>query len=201
VVLENGLLQTGIGGADLTLKTAFSYFFGLSLLFPFLVKGFFVHQKYFYKKRIIQEMDWASGVCLAVTSDVFQHIPGFPEDYFMYAEDVALGRSIRGLGKIIYYPLAKVRHTQGNQTAEDRGEIGTLWLESLFRYFKKKNNLDSSSFKLFLLKLIFLGGFSLRRIGYGLGSFFQKGRDREKARRLKSYSRYVFKNLFRNTPG
>lgn len=197
VVFENAQYQTGIGGSDLSLKTAFVYFFGLSLLFPRLFKGFFTHQKYFSRKGIIQEMDWASGVCLAVKSDVFQNVPGFPEDYFMYAEDVALGERIRRWGKIIYFPMAKVIHTPKNQKADDNGEINTLWLASLFQYFKTKYDLDSFALRLFCLKLIFLGGFCLRWIGYGISSFFQKDRASAGARMNQGYCRYVFKNLFK----
>lgn len=197
VVHEDGRFQIGIGGSDLSLKSAFAYFFGFSHLFPSFLNGFFIHQNYFYNKRIIKEIDWASGVCLAVKSDVFKQISGFDEDFFMYSEDVALGEKIRRLGKIVYYPLAKVVHSQKKHTGNSTEGINTLWLTSLFKYFQKKNNLDSFSIKLLLLKLIFLGGLSLRQIFQGLNALLGNEEAKKKSKTFKAFNRHIRKSIFK----
>jgi GT2 family glycosyltransferase len=108
VFLGDGSLQTGVGGYELSLATALAYFFFLSSLFPKYSKGFFISQHYFRKNGQIPMLDWVSGVCLVVRGDAMRKVPGFPEHFFMYAEDLALCRELRVLGQIIYFPHAQV---------------------------------------------------------------------------------------------
>ena len=197
VVHEDGRFQIGIGGSDLSLKSAFFYFFGFSHLFPSIFHGFYFNQNYFFNKRIIKEIEWASGVCLAVKSDVFKRISGFDEDFFMYAEDVALGEKIRSLGKIVYFPLSKVVHSRKKHIGNSTKGVDTLWLTSLFKYFQKKNNLDSFSIKLILLKLIFLAGFSLRRIFHRLIALFGNAEAKKRSKSFKAFNRHIRKRLFK----
>jgi GT2 family glycosyltransferase len=191
-------LETGVGGYDLSLKTAFSYFSGLSILFPTVFKGFFIHQGYFYRKKIILEMDWISGVCLALKTGLIGSILRLPEDFFMYAEDTAFCREIRRKGKIIYYPNATVIHTHDGYEDVEKPVNPALWISSLFRYYQDKESQSPVAVKLSLLKLVFMGGFFLRWIGYSLFPISRR-RHRVQAPKFRLYCLYIAKNLFART--
>ena len=189
VHLSEGGCQTGVGGSELTLKSAFNYFSGLSVLFPRRFRGLFLHQPFFIKKNLIPEIQWASGVCLITKRHLWEKITGFPEDSFMYAEDLSVCRQIRSLGKIVYFPSARIVHFSGEEKSE---WAGTLWLDSLFNYYQKISP-EPKKLRLALLKCIFVLGFWGRMVFYRAGRLFL-GRDvRTKFRDLRTYSGHILK--------
>lgn len=177
--------QTGIGGYELSLSSAFAYFFFLSILFPRIFKGFYFHQKYFRKKKLIAELDWISGVCFVVRNQVFENISGFPESFFMYAEDVAFSKSVKALGKIVYFPRAQVYHIKEDSIFQSRQG---MWLDSIFQYYKSIIGAKGRRGKLILLKIIFLLGLWLR--------LMLRGRFKEN-KKLYFYCIYIVKSLFK----
>jgi len=177
--------QTGIGGYELSLSSAFVYFFFLSILFPRIFKGFYFHQKYFRKKELIVELDWISGVCFVVRNQAFENISGFPETFFMYAEDVAFSKSIKALGKIVYFPRAQVYHIK--EDSKFQSHQG-MWLDAIFRYYKSIIGAKGRRGKLILLKIIFLIGLWMRLILRGR----LKGN-----KKLYFYCRFVVKSLLK----
>jgi N-acetylglucosaminyl-diphospho-decaprenol L-rhamnosyltransferase len=190
VVHPSGAYQTGIGGYDLSAATVFNYAFFLSLLFPSAFKGFFIHQKYFVKKNLCCEVDWLSGVCLTAKSQAVLKTSGFPEDYFMYAEDIALGKKLRQTGKLIFYPGAQVVHWKGS----DR-KWNTSWLGSVLDYHETNN---PSIAERFLVRFFFTGGFFLRYIFYASLSVWDKtGKYVSKANEVKKYGGYLFLKLWK----
>lgn len=190
VALEDGRDQTGIGGYELTLASAFNYFFFLSILFPRICKGFYLHQPYFRKKARIVTLDWASGVCLVVRAKVFARINGFPEDFFMYAEDVALGRDLRAEGKIIFFPEARVVHLQ--QLESEGSAAPGVWLDSLFDYYRLQNG-GKKRCRLVVLKMIFLAGFGLRWVYFYL---LRSTKFSNHKKMLQIYCRHIIKSIF-----
>jgi len=189
VFLEDGRDQTGIGGFELTLANAFKYFFFLSILFSAWFNGFYLHQTYFRKKNLVKELDWASGVCLAVRCEAFAKIKGLSESYFMYAEDVAFGRDLRSLGKIVYYPESQVTHLK--QVSEADKEPG-LWLDSLFRYYNLQS-IKNKKCRFFCLKLIFLAGFWMRWVYFAL---LRSTKFKNHKKMLQIYYRHIIKSIF-----
>jgi len=58
---------------------------------------------------------WLSGSCLAVRREAFEAIGGFDERYFMFFEDVDLGRRLGEAGYAsVYVPAATVTHLGGH---------------------------------------------------------------------------------------
>jgi N-acetylglucosaminyl-diphospho-decaprenol L-rhamnosyltransferase len=192
IFINPGELQTGIGGYELSLKTAFNYSFFLSIFFPRLFKGFFIHQKYFRKKRTVVELDWISGVCLVLRSDAARFLR-FPEDFFMYAEDIALCQEIRNHGRIVYFPHSQIFHHRGSYPS---GKTPTLWIDSLFQYYRMQNS-DKVLKKLWVLKIVFVFGFLLRFFGYAVLGIVSKNKNFKKRMELLHYSRHIISNYFR----
>lgn len=64
------------------------------------------------------DVGWLSGACILVRRSVFDAIGGFDERYFMYFEDVDLGRRLAAAGfRNRYVPEAEVTHIGGRSTA------------------------------------------------------------------------------------
>lgn len=81
-------------------------------------KQFWLNQKCFSKytpKNKNPTPVWAiSGGALLIKKSLFQKISGWNEKYFIYFEDLDLCRSLRRLGKkIYYYPATQVIHRHG----------------------------------------------------------------------------------------
>lgn len=59
----------------------------------------------------IQKVDWVSGACMMVRSDVFEKLVGFDEKLFMYVEDMEICYRANKLGLLTYfYPNLSLRH-------------------------------------------------------------------------------------------
>ena len=192
VFTDQGKLQTGVGGYELSIGSAFTYFSFLSILFPQLFKGFFIHQRYYRKKGLILELDWISGVCFVMRREMAVLLR-FDEDFFMYAEDIAICREIRQYGKVVYYPFARIFHQMKKNSTP---ESGTRWLDSLFRYYRT-HNAGKNQGKLWILKGIFVFGFFLRALGYTILAGFSRSQYSGRKKVLLSYCRYIMRGFFR----
>jgi len=59
----------------------------------------------------IQKVDWVSGACMMVRSDVFENLNGFDEKLFMYVEDMEICFRAKKLGFLAYfYPNLSLKH-------------------------------------------------------------------------------------------
>lgn len=60
------------------------------------------------------DVDWASGACMLVKSDVFHRMSGFDAHFFAHMEEIDLCWRMRNLGwKVGYYGEVKVYHVGG----------------------------------------------------------------------------------------
>lgn len=83
---------------------------------------------------------WLSGACVLVRRVAFDQVGGFDERYFMYFEDVDLGRALGQAGWTnLYAPSAQIMHI-GGATAS-RYPVRTLSAhhDSAYRYIAKKH--------------------------------------------------------------
>ena len=78
---------------------------------------------------------WLSGSCLLVRRSAFDAIGGFDERYFMYFEDVDLGRRLLQAGwSSVYVPEAVVTHIGGDATAKVAAAMVAAHHDSAYRY-------------------------------------------------------------------
>lgn len=81
-----------------------------------------------------QQVDWVSGSAVWVSRAQWEVLGGYDERYFLYVEDVDLGRKAQKLGiPVVFYPEIKVVHHiggtrkgKGNRKAEWHHHMGML---------------------------------------------------------------------------
>ena len=115
------------------------------------------------------DVDWVSGALLAVRRDVFASLGGFDERFFLYHEDVDLGRRARRAGYRIWVrPSVHLYHEVAHGDPGRRVQSGLRSVESLALTFH--------GWRRRALGVILLTGYGLRA---GLGS--GTGRDLARA--------------------
>jgi len=92
-----------------------------------------------YKPRhssgLTARVDWGEGACLAVRRDAFEEVAGFDERYFMYCEELDLGRRLRDAGwRRLYVPGAVVVHHGGESARQFPARSRALFLRSKVRF-------------------------------------------------------------------
>lgn len=100
------------------------------------------NQKYFMKNQDhqqIQIVDWLLGACFMLRrGELFENNKLFDERYFMYFEDVDLGRRVVRMGKqSVYLPNAQVIHDHRRQSAQ------LAWYKAIFLDQLAKEHLRS----------------------------------------------------------
>ena len=82
---------------------------------------------------------WVSGACLAVRRDLFTHVGGFDDHYFMYFEDVDLGYRLGKLGyNNLYVPEVSITHIGGESTKAIKKTMLRIHHESAMRFIQVK---------------------------------------------------------------
>jgi N-acetylglucosaminyl-diphospho-decaprenol L-rhamnosyltransferase len=82
-----------------------------------------------------RDVDWLSGCVLALRRTAVDEVGGFDPGYFLYVEDVDLGQRLRSRGwRLRYEPCARVVHTVGASTSQQRGRSLLAHARSLDRY-------------------------------------------------------------------
>ena len=127
---------------------AFSYFSGLSSLFP--------HSKFFggYLLNYLaedetQEVDGISGSCMLIRRQVSEQIGYLDERFFAYQEDADYCFQAKKSGwKVVYLPTAEVIHFGGQGGSRVQPYRSTYeWHRSYYLYYRK--NLARDYFFLF----------------------------------------------------
>ncbi|WP_432563177.1 glycosyltransferase family 2 protein [Kineococcus sp. SYSU DK003] len=88
----DGRVELGVGGWEPTARRALVHAVGLHKLFP---------RAGLYARPAPGEpldVDWTTGACMAVRRSTFLELGCFDEDFYVYNEDMAFGRSARAAG-------------------------------------------------------------------------------------------------------
>jgi|TARA_B110000483_G_scaffold42960_3_gene53497 GT2 family glycosyltransferase len=119
-------------------RAVFSYFFGLSKLFPNDVRFTGYHLNHL-NENDTNEVGGVSGSCMVIKKEVVQHIGLFDERYFAYQEDSDYCLRAKKSGwKVYYNPTVLVTHkggAGGSQTVPMKAIFE--WHRSYYRYYFK----------------------------------------------------------------
>jgi len=78
---------------------------------------------------------WLSGACVLVSADLFRRLDGFDERYFMYFEDVDLGRRIGLADRLnVFVPASTVTHVGAHSTREQSAKMLRVHHRSAYLY-------------------------------------------------------------------
>jgi GT2 family glycosyltransferase len=127
---------------------AFSYFSGLSSLFP-KSKRFGGYLLNYIDENATHEVDGVSGSCMLIRRKVIEQIGYFDEIFFAYQEDADYSFQVKKAGwKIVYFPQAQIIHYggQGGSRVQPYRSIYE-WHRSYYLYYRK--NLAKDYFFLF----------------------------------------------------
>lgn len=102
---------------------------------------------------------WLSGACVLVRRSAFQAIGGFDPSYFMYFEDVDLGRRLTEAGwRNRYVPTAVVEHAGGQSTKRYSRRMLIVHHQSAYHYLAGQYR----AWYLWPLRVMLRAGLSLR---------------------------------------
>ena len=82
------------------------------------------------------QVPFGQGSFLVVKTQLFKHIGGFDDRYFMYMEDADLCKRINQISKLMYYPDATVVH-KWERGSHKSWKLMKIHIYSMIAYFKK----------------------------------------------------------------
>lgn len=86
----------------------------------------------------IADVDWVVGACIMVPQTVYETVGGMDEAYFMYSEELDWCRRIKSAGgRVVYYPLAQVKHYYGKSSEQAITSRHIHFQRAKLRYFRK----------------------------------------------------------------
>ncbi|MDI9929500.1 glycosyltransferase family 2 protein [Rhodococcus sp. IEGM 1354] len=143
-----------------------------------------------------RDVDWVSGACMMVKSELWSSLGGLSDRWFMYAEDIEFCLRARECGlRVVMSADFDATHALGESSgSQDFGKPNTLWIENLFDLYKWK--ISGGRLSNIAWKVVVAGGFYARamlymgrsRIGHS-----PDGPDGISARRALTFARAVSK--------
>lgn len=123
-------------------------FYNLKNLF-FLVMGLENFFKVRFSPKNSQSVDFVSGGFMMVKKDLFFHLKGFDDNFFMYVEDIEFCYRVKKNGyKVMFCPFAKIIHEQHGSSNRSFAIIN-IYKGMLYFYKKHK-----SKYEYFIAKIL-----------------------------------------------
>jgi GT2 family glycosyltransferase len=197
LLLPDGRSQVGAGGYLPTLRSVAAHSFFLPRWLPggfdkpFMVRLVRAGQRASDRDRgngrELVSLDWVSGACMMVRRTAFEEVGGFDESFFLYGEDIDLGRRLRAAGwQVVMRPDVAVRHLHSpNDASEARASV-TAWIDGLDDYYRRHTPRSRRALHA-IGALGLLGRTAIRALRASLPG--SEPENRETARRLLSYAR------------
>jgi len=86
-----------------------------------------------------RQAGWLSGACLLIRRSAFDEVGGFSSEYFMYFEDVDLGKKFGERGyESVFVPSAVVSHLGAHATSQSSARMIRVHHESAYTYLAAK---------------------------------------------------------------
>jgi hypothetical protein len=107
---------------------------------------FFAEKWYRWKQRrknglSDRDVDWVSGACFLIETNLYREIGGFDESFFLYMEDADLGKRVRQRGRKIHLTSeARIIHLLGQSVAGVPGRRLIEAKKSQLYYYCKHNS-------------------------------------------------------------
>ncbi len=171
VLNQDGSLQYQSRRGEPRPWDVFSYFLGLSKLFPNdpRFSGYLLTH---IDNERVSEVAAVSGSCMMIRKEVVTDIGYLDERYFAYQEDTDYCVHARKAGwKVCYVPMAEVMHYGGRGGSSINPYFGTYhWHRSYYLYYRKNLAKDYPFWfhPLYYLAMLVKFGFSL------IGLFFNR---------------------------
>lgn len=112
----------------------------------------------------IAKVDWVSGACMMIRSDIFEKLSGFDEVFFMYIEDMEICYRAQKLGFLTYfYSNIKLKHKSLGSSNRTFAIIN-IYKGILYFYSKHRTSFEYNLAKALLVikaKTLILIGFSI----------------------------------------
>ncbi|MDV6260043.1 glycosyltransferase family 2 protein [Rhodococcoides yunnanense] len=151
------------GGMSPTIWHVFCHYYGLSRIFAKreAFRGMYILRSQSFDSI---DVDWVSGACMAVPSEVWNSHGGLSERWFMYAEDVEFCLRVRNAGKrVVISGQIEGTHGLGESSGDASPDpTNALWLTNLFDLYKME--ISPSRLHNVLWKIVFGGGLAARSL-------------------------------------
>ena len=121
------------------------------------------------------EVDWLGGACLMIRRSAWEDVGGLSEQWFMYSEDIDLGRRLRERGwHVAVLNDEWIDHVHGESVrrSPDRQRLSRMWVDNLIDYYASRTGRRTWSLVAFRACLA---------LGFGLRWLHAVARGRRKA--------------------
>lgn len=152
-----GIVCPQLLNSDYTYQASVRRFHNFKILFLrtlFLGKDLVNHkviQNYLminFDRSKIQKVDWALGAAMLLSRNVYKHLAGFDENFFLYVEDVDLClRSWLSGYQVIYNPQSVMVHDHSRESFKGLNKKMLYHVRSMAYFFIKHNLLFKSKYK------------------------------------------------------
>jgi GT2 family glycosyltransferase len=161
----DGSTQVGSAGYLPSVASVTRHAFALTHLSGGGGRSLFVPARAAGTQGEFRSVDWLSAACLMVRRRAFADVGGFDERFFLYGEDIDLGKRLRARGwEMAYVPGVSVEHEhlQADRRLARRAPDGA-WLDGLDLYYRLHTPRARR-----LLHVIGGAGFALRALAHSV---------------------------------